>query len=350
MCGMCACAADARRRFFRPVHRNAGFTLVELLVVIAIIGVLVGLLLPAVQGAREAARRMSCSNNMKQILLATHNYESAYKRLPPGWTEPGNGKGWSMQARILPFLEATNLADNVNFGFGYTESFVDVDGVSTPIAAVRVATYQCPSDPGDQPRMGDDGPEYYKLNYAANAGVWFVVDPRTGEVGEGMFHPGRYFKFRDCIDGLSNTLAMAEVKGWTPYLRDVGTVGEMDAPEFAEDVCDLGGSFKQNTGHTEWVDGRCHQAAFTSLFPPNHRVACLQSGVEYDIDFTNMREGRDPSNPARTYAAVTARSYHVGGVHAGAMDGSIQYVSESIDREIWQQLSTRNGREIAQWP
>ena len=98
-------------------NRN-GFTLVELLVVIAIIGILVGLLLPAVQAARGAARRMSCSNNMKQLLLAMHNYESAYKSLPAPWSITPDGKGWSMQARILPFVEEVALADGIQFGPG----------------------------------------------------------------------------------------------------------------------------------------------------------------------------------------------------------------------------------------
>ncbi|MEO1614249.1 MAG: DUF1559 domain-containing protein [Planctomycetota bacterium] len=329
---------------------RSGFTLVELLVVIAIIGILVGLLLPAVQAAREAARRMSCSNNMKQVLLATHNYESAFKRLPPGWTNPGDGKGWSMQARILPFLEEGAIAEGVNFGLGYTGSRIFVDGEFVPISSLRVETYQCPSEPRDEPRIGDDGPEHYKLNYAANFGVWFVTDAANVRVGTGMFEPGKIMGFRDCLDGLSNTLAMAEVKGWMPYLRDVAIAGDLSMPVVPEDVCSLGGSFKLETGHTEWVDGRAHQAGFTTLFPPNQKVLCLQSGIEYDVDFTNMREGRDPQNPARTYASVTARSFHLGGVHAGVLDGSVRFVTDSIDRELWHELSTRAGREIAQWP
>jgi len=338
-----------------PPDRFA-FTLVELLVVIAIIGVLVGLLLPAVQSAREAARRMSCSNNAKQILLAIHNYESTYQKLPPAWSDPGaddgEGKGWSMQARILPFLEELALDRGIDFGLGYGGSTMSVDGEVVPISSFRVATYQCPSDPMDMVRTDGSGtPEHYKLNYGANNGIWMVNDPAEPGTGMGMFVVDRYLGFRDCVDGLSNTIGVAEVKGWTPYLRDEQMTGDLAAPTVAADVCSLGGSFKPNTGHTEWVDGRVHQAGVTSLFPPNHKVLCTMSGEEVDLDFTNLREGLSGAAAgAKTFAAVTARSYHAGGVMVGVMDGSVRMVADTVDTATWQALSTRLGGEVAQWP
>jgi len=340
-------AADPR---IRANTERDGFTLVELLVVIAIIGVLVSLLLPAVQAARSAARRMSCGNNLKQITLAIHNYESAFQVLPPGWSDPGGGKGWAMQARILPYLEQSGLSENIDFGRGYTESTVQSDGVTIPLSAFRVATYQCPSDPLDQPRFSGGAAKYYKLNYGFNGGIWFVADAAGRSHGRGMFNAGRTMRFRDCVDGLSGTLAMAEVKGWTPYFRDAAMTGEMEQPIAPEQICALGGSFKSETGHTEWVDGRIHQAGFTTAFPPNQKVLCERSGVLYDVDFTNLREGLDPASPARTYAAVTSRSYHSGGVHASLLDGSVHFVTESIDVKIWQSLSTRDGREVVEVP
>lgn len=342
----------------RSAHARTAFTLVELLVVIAIIGILVGLLLPAVQAAREAARRMSCSNNLKQVTLAMHNYESVYRKLPPAWSVTPDGKGWSMQARILPFVESAGLADGINFAGGYGASSLSVDGVSIPISAYRVPTYQCPSDPLDQPRSGSPG--YYKLNYAVNEGTWFVFDPQDpSQTGDGMFVPNRYFGMRDCLDGLSNTLALAEVKGWTPYLRDVDNTMDLTMPITTEEICDLGygsSGFKTETGHTEWVDGRVHQAGFTTTFTPNTKVLCGDAwGQAYDVDWTNHREGRDVVNgvltdTSKTYAAVTARSYHVGGVLVGVLDGSVRFVTDSIERDLWQNLSTRMGREVVQWP
>lgn len=331
---------------------RGAFTLVELLVVMAIIGIMVGLLLPAVQSAREAARRTSCHNNIKQITLAVHNYESAMKVLPAAWTKPARtGDGWSAQARILPYIEAIGLAEAIDFDAGYKAATINVDGTDVPIATYRVPTYLCPSDVNDRQRFGDNGPEHYPLSYAVNAGRWFVYDPNDGAIGEGMFTAGRALKFRACLDGLSNTLAFAEVKAFTPYYRDLGNTGQMPMPTVEADICALGGSFKIETGHTEWVDGRVHQSGVTTTFTPNKKILCTESGNEYDVDFTNFREGRTASSPIpRTYAAVTARSYHVGGVVVSLMDGSVRFVTDSIDRDLWQHISTRAGREVAQVP
>ena len=238
--------------------RNA-FTLVELLVVIAIIGILVGLLLPAVQAAREAARRMSCQNNLKQIGLAVHNYESATKRLPAAWSKPAvSGDGWSAQARILPYIEAISLASAVNFADGYGAATIRVDGEAIPGSSYRVPTYLCPSEINDTVRLDDAGPRHYPISYGYNAGVWFTYDANDNTVGQGMFTASKFLRFRDCLDGLANTLAFAEVKGWTPYYRDAGVAGNVPMPTVESDICDLGGSFKTETGHTEWVDGRVH--------------------------------------------------------------------------------------------
>ncbi|TWU26912.1 hypothetical protein Pla52o_07680 [Novipirellula galeiformis] len=332
-------------------HR-IGFTLVELLVVIAIIGVLVGLLLPAVQAAREAARRMSCSNNLKQIGLAVHNYESSTQSLPAAWSKPGmTGDGWSAQARILPYLEAVALGSEIDYGAGYGAATIEVDGVAIPISSFRVPTYLCPSEVKDTQRLGSGGPEHYPLSYGYNGGVWFTYDANSGTVGDGTFAAGRYLKFRDCLDGLSNTLAFSEVKAWTPYYRDAGQAGNLTLPNLPAEVCALGGSFKADTGHTEWVDGRVHQSGFTTTFTPNKKVLCIESGVEYDADFTNFREGKTGAAPLpKTYAAVTSRSYHPGGVNTSLMDGSIRFVSDSIDLELWRGLSTRGGREVVSLP
>lgn len=329
----------------RSRPQRFAFTLVELLVVIAIIGILVGLLLPAVQAAREAARRMSCSNNMKQIILAVHNYESATKRVPPAWTRPAQtGDGWSAQARILPYIENIGLAGGVDFAAGYKAATITVDGQSFKISSFRVPVYLCPSDVLDEGRVGDNGePEHYPLSYGYNAGPWLVYNPATNRPGPGAFKTGTVSRFRDVLDGLSNTLGFGEVKGWTPYYRDADIAGTTAMPADPTEICALGGSFKINTGHTEWVDGRVHQTGFTTTFSPNRKVLCEVSGNTYDLDWTNAREGR--SNTLLTEAAVTSRSYHQGGVNVTMMDGSVRFVTDSIDLELWQNLSTRAGGE-----
>ena len=168
-----------------------------------------------------------------------------------------------------------------------------------------------------------------------------MYDPNDLTVGEGAFVAGRESRFRDLLDGLSNTLAFSEVKGWNPYYRDLGHLGPMEMPSDEHEICQLAGSFKLDTGHTEWVDGRVHQTGFTTTFPPNRKVICTVDGVEYDVDFTNMREGR--TSDALTYAAVTSRSYHDGGVNSALMDGSVRFISDFIDVQVWQAMSTRAG-------
>ena len=109
----------------------------------------------------------------------------------------------------------------------------------------------------------------------------------------------------------------------------------------------MAGSFKLDTGHTEWVDGRVHQTGFTTTFTPNHRALCRVNGIDHDVDWTNFREGKSSAPPIPlTYAAVTSRSYHVGGVNIALLDGSIRLVTDSIELQLWRGLSTRAGSEV----
>lgn len=329
----------------RHIGRN-GFTLIELLVVIAIIGILVGLLLPAVQAAREAARRMSCQNNLKQVTLATHNFENTYKKLPPGWQMPPvQSNGWSAQSFLLPFIEQIGLANNLDFNTDYADEVVVTGAGTERLATFRVPTYLCPSEIRDELRLKNGEPYHYPLNYAYNAGRWFVYDPATRRVGEGMFAAGKQLGLQSCTDGLSQTLAFAEVKAYNPYFRNAAH-DDLPMPTDPSTVASLGGDFKRNSGHTEWVDGRIHQTGFTTTFAPNTLVPHVVDGVTLDIDWNNMQEGKSTS--AKTYAAVTSRSYHTGGVNTAMMDGSVRFVAETLDLTTWQALSTRNGGEVIQ--
>ncbi|MCH8840343.1 MAG: DUF1559 domain-containing protein [Planctomycetes bacterium] len=341
--------------------RRRGFTLVELLVVIAIIGVLVALLLPAVQAAREAARRMSCANNMRQLGLAMHNYESANGKFPPQIMIGKDQYRWSAQARILPYIEAVSLANRIDFSVDYHRigasgtvygSNAEVLNNEPMLKSTRVPALLCPSEDRDEVRVDNatGTPRDYPLNYGVNCGVWFVYDPVTRTGGSGAFFPNSGLRDKDFTDGLSNTLMFAEVKAWQPYYRD-GKLGTEDAADTTNEICALDGSFKSESGHTEWIDGRVHQSGFTATFPPNTKVTCKEGS---DVDWNNWRvRGWDPANPdapldttATTYAAVTSRSWHSGNlVNVARMDGSVDSINADIALEVWRAMATRDGSE-----
>lgn len=317
---------------------RTGFTLVELLVVIAIIGILIGLLLPAVQAARHAARRSSCGNNLRQIGIALHNYHDTLQRLPAAgmYSQSTRADDWSVHARLLPFLEQSNLADLVDWSLPYTSQ--------PEVTQFSVPNYFCPSDPNGNVRYSGTF-NHFPTTYGGNLGTWFVYDPNHDLAGDGLIVPNGRLLLSHIYDGLSNTIAFAEVKAYTPYLRDGGAPNGLNEPIPSDptQVVAFGGEFKTNSGHTEWVDARVHQSGFTATFPPNTLVAYRRNGRTYDIDFNSSREGKTTNRT--TYAAVTSRSYHPGGVQAIFGDGATRFVSESISAHTWRSLSSRSGRE-----
>lgn len=339
----------SRARIVVDARRTFGFTLTELLVVIAVIGVLNGLLLPAVQAARESARRMSCRNNLKQFGLSIANFESQQGHYPTSarLTAPnssGNVNPWSAQAQVLPFLEQAALHSHIDFNQDY-EQAVNIDiggGMVAQLGAARIPTYLCPSERRDEARIENGTPTHYPLNYAVNVGEWLVFEPRTQLGGSGAFTVFRPTRAADFSDGLSNTLGAAEVKAWQPHYRNAALANDPGIPP-SDQISTLGGQFKSESGHTEWIDGRCNQTGFTAAYPPNTPVLCQVNGTTYDIDWTNQQEGKSTTVP--TLAAITARSYHVGGVNAMMMDGSVHWFADVVDPSVWKALSTRNGGE-----
>ena len=334
----------------RACRNRQAFTLIELLVVIAIIATLLALLLPAVQKVREAASRLSCSNNLHQIGLALHNHMDTNKTLPPNGVFTYNGSAmvqtspWSAMSRILPYVEQENLYHNIDFSIPYS--------AQPAVTSRRIATYLCPSEVKDMGSGTDPvyGNKNWTISYAVNLGTWDVLTNKaTGmQVGDGAFSPNRGYGPKNFQDGLSNTIAVSEVKGYTTRISgSASTLTFSPPPARPSAPSDLAAfsvaAFDPNKQtHVEWVDGKVHETGFTTVFPPNTRVAYTSGGTTYDVDFITATEAA----LGDTYAAVTSRSYHTGGVNVLLMDASVRFVTNGISQATWRALGTRAGGEV----
>ncbi|MEO0530342.1 MAG: DUF1559 domain-containing protein [Planctomycetota bacterium] len=337
------------------MHRTTrslnGFTLVELLVVIAIIGVLVALLLPAVQAARESARRSSCLNHLKQLSLAVLNHESVAGHLPPS-TEitgaEGNNGAWGVHGRILPFLEEGSLYREVNLD--------EACDFQMAIDNLKIAVYACPSDQGAAelrvvgPKSGQERPSLWPTSYGFNFGTWFVYDPVTREGGDGVFFPDSNLKLARVTDGTSNTLLASEVLAWTHYRRNAQPASTNIPQDVAAAIATIPVGEEKNTGHTEWPDGRVHHTGFTATFPPNTEVLLPKDGQMLDHDYNSWQEGKIGGAEGPTYAVITSRSAHPGGVNSARLDGSVAFSTDDIDMNVWRALGTRAGDEVVSQP
>lgn len=346
------CPTMAGDRYSMNRNPRSAFTLIELLVVIAIIGILIALLLPAVQAAREAARRSQCSNNLRQLGLALHNYASTYREAFPnnGWSWPGGyPSDYSPFAKLLPFMEQANLEDLIDFKIymGHP-ALADLPSELHAAAQTQVATFECPSDLGAElhnltmpsgaviPIAG--------ISYAFNQGSGLdgVFHPGNGMPSDGLCWVGATIRMSSLRDGTSNTIVFAET-----------TIGVGDGPSSPAPLQDprkyraTVSSFDSavvaaaDTGDVNAV------AAYITGWDGSRNQYWLRGSVPNGP----VMNGRlTPNSPvpdlvSRSSKVTGSRSYHPGTVNVGLADGSVRSVSDTVDRDVWHASWTRAGGE-----
>jgi prepilin-type N-terminal cleavage/methylation domain-containing protein len=339
----------------------SGFTLIELLVVIAIIAVLVALLLPAVQQAREAARRSQCKNNLKQFGLALHNYHEATGTFPMAETDPsqgpcgGGGAGWcgfSLHVMLLPYLDQGPLYNRINFSINacsYTPGSClpgandGTGGMPNVFGNTRLPVCLCPSDPGNT-RFTSANNYSGSMGPGFDWGTW-SGDNRANNVG--VFCVCKNINIAALVDGTSNTIGMGETlcgsngsgaprsgdwrydgisnDSWNPLsFPSLATVQSWAAP--CNTVPFTGGT---NTGGAgaAWFKGSPGYTLFNELLPPNSPlVNCSDHCNGCDADGASL---------------IAARSYHTGGVQVLLMDGAVRFIADGINYPTWQALGGR---------
>jgi prepilin-type N-terminal cleavage/methylation domain-containing protein/prepilin-type processing-associated H-X9-DG protein len=316
-------------------EERRGFTLVELLVVIAIIGVLVALLLPAVQSAREASRRSACGNHLRQLGLALQNFHSAQRHFPSGRGGPPP-RVFSPHAYLLAYMEENSLQgliDLTQAPTSLTISGVPYSGAKNQTAAITaLPVFQCPSDPAAGRVVGSI---YGGTSYAANVGSGLVNGGSLVQA-DGVFFLESAVTFRNLVDGSSSTAAFSE--------RPLGNGQATTAPpgdqlgiyilelsnsvQVADNVCSSpsnGGWY--STRGAKWILGNYGNTLYNHFYVPN--------ATSWDC-----------MNQPQQKGLFAARSNHPGGANLALCDGSVMFVPDNIELRVWRALSTRDGGEL----
>jgi prepilin-type N-terminal cleavage/methylation domain-containing protein/prepilin-type processing-associated H-X9-DG protein len=329
------------------MHRRRAFTLIELLVVIAIISVLIALLLPAVQSAREAARRAQCTNNLKQIGIAIHNYEGAYSVLPAG--RYGYPYLWSSLASLLGYIEGGNIYNATNFAFPSETNQLPYPANSTTESAV-IQAFLCPSD--GQQRV--DPTNWGGTNYLSNSGSGTINNGNFNVVTgaalpDGPFYNTSAVRFAGITDGLSGTVGFSESILGNNINTSPGSSPPSDSKrQFAlfntSEIlltfpasyflpsstnipeCSTPDQWSGDRGR-EWSRGSFFMTSYNHFYTPNSKYP-------------------DCTDAGRNAAVSGPRSYHPGGVNMLLLDGHVQFIKEAVSPLTFRALSTRAGGEL----
>jgi prepilin-type N-terminal cleavage/methylation domain-containing protein/prepilin-type processing-associated H-X9-DG protein len=337
-------------------RRRSGFTLIELLVVIAIIGVLIALLLPAVQSAREAARRAQCTNNLKQIALALHNYEGSVGSLPPGQLVGTANYDIASQVFLLNYIEGGNVYNAINFQYQPVATSGAGAAANTTAFRSKINSFLCPSDIDRLTSATGH------LNYAACSGSAANSDNVRGTFSGAFLGPkggaltdAQVVGFRDITDGLSSTAAYSEkVKG-------IGTVNTYDPMKPPSTIFLV--TTPANAGIPNDVNASCR-----ALVPGPS--AALAAGIYYSNNsygvggcwhlgmmiFTRYNHVMAPNSQSCDYTtaggglnihgAHTASSRHSGGVNVALCDGSVRFIKDSVSLPTYWAIGTISGGEV----
>jgi len=337
--------------------KRRGFTLIELLVVIAIIAVLIALLLPAVQSAREAARRSQCVNNLKQIGLAIHNYISSNDTVPPGGanatpTSPGDNalsQSFSMKVRLLPGLEQGAIYNAVNFYFSGNYNSTLGGPANGTVVTTYIASFNCPSDgnPGNTGNANGSSPAkpIAPSNYCNNNGTarqynGSVLNGPTWFLG-GNANVGRKVTLASVTDGTTNTIVFSEwIKGKSNQnrLRDLSVTENTTSSGVGVKGSDyLDYQYCQSTGNTAWVGPWDYRGEYWH---------CQDAGRGGTYSQTMLPNSRSCNAGTAYDNRISAASYHSGGVNALFLDGSVKFMKNSINYMTWYALGTIANGEV----
>jgi prepilin-type processing-associated H-X9-DG protein len=310
--------------------------LVELLVALAIIGILIAILLPAVQQAREASRRVACSNNLRQLGVALHNFHGTHEQFPPGRGDPLPGV-FSAHAYLLEHLEQASVRQVIDFRkapttFTVAGGVVHDGTVNLPAATARLSVLQCPSDAYAN---GVPGSEFGSTNYAANTGSGLKQWGSLTDA-DGVFFKGSQIGLRDITDGSTHTVAMSERLNGSGLENPGGL--ESDVQRLMLEI--PGGSdttpaacASPSSGNTyrergaKWILGNYGNTLYNHYYAPGSAT----------WDCMNLQQQK---------ALSAARSMHSGGVVVLYCDGSVRFSSNSIDQSLWRALATRETGEV----